>query len=416
MALINLGGSHESGSRNVQRTYNNTATTTPNIPDWWKARYDSIDGGLDANGMTADQRTAADYLRQNLLNNPLAGAYGTADQATADALQAAGRYGGYIDSGVSALNGFSAAAGASGGTIDDAIYYLRNQQNNGSHTLGHWFPGEVQATTATAANAPSVAGGTGAAYMGAYGTPLARDYVDAALADYDAGAAQGFNALRARSADAFGNKRTGVAEGAFMADAARGRGSLAADVRLKAFNTAAGLGQSDADRALAADTANAGNILSTNQFNARQAQDTGQFNTSLTDSRQKFDIGQAEAGDQRRSGVANDLIAAALARSNANAAGANIAAQGVNAATAGMTAAAQRAGLGAQGLNNAAAYSAANVGNANALGNYGNMTLQQLFSLLGLGQAGIGSTKTENGSETTNEQSRNTKGNASISF
>jgi hypothetical protein len=161
---------------------------------------------------------------------------------------------------------------------------------------------------------------------------------------------------------------------------------------------------------------NAANALQNNQFNARQAQDTSQYNTSLTDSRQKFDVGQAETGEQRRLGVANNLVNAAGAQANVNATGANIASQGVNAASAGVNAAAQRAGLGAQGLGNAVNYNAANVGNANALSGLGNMSLQQLFTLLGLGQAGIGATKTDSGSETGHEQSRSSEASGSAGF
>ena len=455
---ISFGGSTktESGSRDVQRNTSNTATTTPNIPEWWLSRYNAIDSGLGADGMTGDQRAAADFLRGNLTNNPLAGAYGIAHGATADALGLLGRYGGQIDdgldaighfggqidSGVGAINRFGDAIGASTDAVDGANTYLQNQLNNGSFTLGRWFPEAVtsansSAANAGAANAPAVGAGTGAAFMGAYDTPLSNDYVNASLADYDAGAARGFNALRAGNASAFGNKRTGVAEGQFMADAARGRGTLGADLRLNAFNTAAGLGQTDASRALAADTTNAGNLLNNsqfnanallnnNQFNARQAQDNAQFNANLTDSRQKFDAGQAETGEQRRLGVANDLIAAANARANINATGAGIAAQGVNAASqgvsaashgvdaaaAGVNAAVQRAALGARGLDNAVNFNAANVGNATALGNLSNMTLEQLFALLNLGQAGIGSTRTETGNETSHEQTKGSQSGA----
>jgi hypothetical protein len=287
--------------------------------------------------------------------------------------------------------------------------------------LGHWFgdqtpsSADVNSAGAASAGTPAVAAGTGAAYMGAYATPLNDDYVNASLADYDADASRGFNALRANNASAFGNKRTGVAEGEFQADAARGRGTLSSNLRLNAFNTAADLGQTDASRALAADTTSAGNSLNNNQFNANLLQSNNQFNAgnllnnnqynaNLTDSRQKFDLGQAETGDERRVNVANDLVSGAQA-------GANIASQGVNAASAG-------ASVGAQGVGNAVNFNTANVGNANALGNFNNMTLQQILSLLNIGQAGIGSTKTESGTDNTNEQTHGseTETNAKFGF
>ena len=394
MLGISANASTQGGSSNSQRNYNGSSTTTPNIPDWWMDRYNGIGNALNSDGMTADQQTAAGVLRSNLASNVLGGAYGTASDATTRAL-----------GGISSGND----------SIASGLHYLQANQDIGSNTLGHWFPDAVAATGASsnyagasgasAAGAPGVTAGTGAQFMGAYETPLNDDYVNASLADYDAGAAKGFNALRAGSADAFGNKRTGVAEGQFMADAARGRGTLSADARLNAFNTAAGLGQSDATRALAADTTNAGNalnnnqfnanlsqsnsqfnagnLLNNNQFNANLAQANNQYNTSLTDSRQKFDIGQADAGDDRRLGIAGNLI-------NSGATQAGVAAQG--------------AAVGSQGLGNAVNYNAANVSNANALGNFSNMTLQQLLALLNAGQAGIGSTTATSGSDTTNTQ------------
>jgi hypothetical protein len=425
-----FGGSHkeESASKNTQRNYNSTATSTPNIPDWWLERYKSADGALDGNGMTADQRTAADFLRNNLAGNPLAGAYGAAANVTDQAL---------------------AGIGSGNDAIGAGLHYLQSNQDIGSNTLGHWFPDAVKSAGASAdyagaagasaaganaagansAGAPAVTAGTGAAYMGAYSTPLSNDYVDASLNDYDAGAAQGFNALRAQNASAFGNKRTGVAEGQFMADAARGRGTLSSNLRFNAFNTAADLGQTDASRALAADTTTAGNLLNNNQFNAGQAQSNNQFNagqaqsnnqfnanlaqsnnqynagnllnsnqfnanlaqnnnqynSSMLDGRQKFDIGQADAGDDRRLGIARDTISAGATRAGV---------------------AGQAATVASQGFNNAVNFNNANVGNANALGNFSNMTLQQILALLNLGQAGIGSTKTEAGTDTGSEQSR----------
>jgi hypothetical protein len=409
-ALFSFGGSHkeDSGSKNTQRNYSNTATMTPNIPDWWLNRYNNTDSQLDPTGMTPDQQTAANFLRYNLASNPMASAYGTAADAAGQA---------------------SAGINAGGDAVAAGLHYLQSNQDIGSHTLGHWFPDAVEsagtsanyasAAGANSAAAPTVAAGTGAAYMGAYSTPLSNDYVNASLNDYDAGAAQGFNALRAQSASAFGNKRTGVAEGQFMADTARGRGTLSSNLRLNAFNTAADLGQTDASRALAADTTsagnllnnnqfnanlaqsnsqfNAGNLLNSNQFNANLAQNNNQYNTSMLDSRQKFDIGQADIGDDRRLGIARDTI-------NAGATGAGVAGQG--------------AAVASQGFDNAVNFNNANVGNANALGNFSNMTLQQILSLLNLGQAGIGSTKNESGTDITNEQTRGsqTEGHGGVSF
>ncbi len=104
---------------------------------------------------------------------------------------------------------------------------------------------------------------TGASFMDAYQDPYLRDVVDTTLADFDQNAGQ----LRARQAAqaagnrAFGGSRYAIQEAQTEGELARGRASTAAKLRSDGFNTAAGLGQADANRYLAADTTNAGNLL-----------------------------------------------------------------------------------------------------------------------------------------------------------
>lgn len=342
-----------------------SGTTRQVLPDWLIDRFASTNGALGATGATADQMPAMAFLRDNLLNDGfLTPAYGTArDQFTG------------------AANGINNAGNLIGASAD----FFRNAVNTGSNTLGVWFPGQLAADTAlasapTAANAPQVAAGTGAGYMAPYQTGLANDYVNASLADYDAGVGRGFNTLRAGHADAFGNKRMGVAEGQFLSDAARNRAALSSDLRYNAFNTAAGFGQTDASRALAADTTNAANLLNngqfnaanamnTGQFNARQAQENSQYNTSLEDTRQRYDISQAEAGDNRRMAAANNLLNAGSAL-GANANLLNTAGQNF--------------------LNSAVNFNNTRVGNANALLNAGNMTMDQVLNLIRAGGMQVG--------------------------
>lgn len=193
------------------------------------------------------------------------------------------------------------------GVGDTTSNYFQNQLNRNSYTtatLERNYPDLYRPINDVSAG--SVNAGTGAAAMGAYQTPLNTDYVNASLADYDAGAARGFNALRAGNADAFGNKRTGIAEGQFMADAARGRGALSANTRLNAFNTAAGYGQTDANRAAAVEAANADRALNASQFN-----NNFNFNREVTDA------GLAYQGDQSRDSAANNLLASQTTGANA---------------------------------------------------------------------------------------------------
>lgn len=431
--MTSIFGSHSSQKSESNTNQSSSSTTTPNVPKWLLDRWDDTNKALDTNGMTDDQREVADWLMSNMQDSSAKDTAVDAAGMGTDALAAANASGsaalnkatGAGDAAVSAIGGFTGGIGGNANTINDAVSYLKNQQNNGSNTLGHWFAGKDPSVTAgTSANPGAVDAGTGAAFMGNYNTALNDDYINASLADYDEGAARGFNALRANSASAFGNKRTGIAEGTFQGDAARGRASLSSGLRLNAFNTAAGLGQSDATRKLAADSTNAGNLLSNNQFNAGQSQAASLANANLLDSRQKFDIGQADAGDNRRIGVANDIVGAANAGAGVNTAG-------VNAATAG-------AGVASNNFNNAMNYgnsgvtNATNVGNSGvsnvinandsalraalASGNFQNMTVQQLLALMQSGTAGIGSTTNSSGTSNTKTTGSGTTIGAGASF
>lgn len=159
--------------------------------------------------------------------------------------------------------------------------------------LQQMYPSLYRSTPDVAAG--TVAAGTGASYANSY-TPFANDVRTAALADFDAGAANGLNALRAQNAGAFANKRTGVAEGQMLADAARGRGTLSAGLGQNLFNTSVGFGQQDASRAAAVQAANADRDL--------QAQ---QFNRGMGQRQAEFDVGAAYQGQAGRNAAVGNL-------------------------------------------------------------------------------------------------------------
>lgn len=158
---------------------------------------------------------------------------------------------------------------------------------------------DPRATAAMSANAPAVTAKAGASYMDAYRDPYEREVVDAALADYDAGAADQRTQLRGANASAFGNKRYGVSEGQFAGEVTRGRGSLSANLLSEGYKMRAGLGQADADRFLTADATNAANILDNNQFNAASQTDVSKFNTGVENDRDQFDINSMYQNDQQ---------------------------------------------------------------------------------------------------------------------
>lgn len=357
-----------SGTMSGTTSGTSSGTNMPVIDPEWLKQYMAAAGGMGAGGMTPDQDLVSRFLRGNIGpdgGGTIAPNFQRANQAVGEGLQ-----------------GINAGAATTGGVLD----YLKNQQNNGSFTLGKYFGNAPTIGAAQAADPKAVIAGRGADYAGSYATPLDDAYVNSSLNDFDTGVDRGFNALRANNASAFGNKRTGVAEGQFMADAARQRGNLASGLRLNAFNTATGYGMSDADRAFAASGKNADLGLSNAQFNANLLQNANMFNSNLTDSRQKFDIGQAETGEQRRLGVAGQIAGLGGQQANMGSMGASV---------------------GSQGLNNALNVNSANMGSAGAIGTNAGMSMDQLFKLLGIGTS-LNGTRTDG--TTSGTTSANTSG------
>ena len=173
--------------------------------------------------------------------------------------------------------------GGSPGT-NYAINYLQNQQDRGSHTLGHWY-GDLDPVAADQISAKQ-----GLEFMDGYKNEYLGDVLDSSLADYDYGVGGAANAFRLNDlGSGGGGSRSTVAAAEMAGQAARGRGALSSGIRSDAFNTAANLGMMDANRFLSADTTNAANNLAASTFN-----------TGLLDSRQKFDMNQAVIGDQMR--------------------------------------------------------------------------------------------------------------------
>lgn len=322
------------------------------LPPELQAILDKAGGNLGPDGLTGVQGEVADWLRNNMgANSPLATAYGTA-----------------VNNGANAV-----------GVNNQAINYLQNQQNNGSFTLGKYFGAAPTISAAQSANPNTVIAGRGADFAGSYATPLQDSYVNSALNDYDTGVDRGFNALRAKNAGAFGNNRTGVENAVYQSDAARGRGNLSAQLNLNAFNTAAGYGMSDADRAFAASGKNADLGQSNAQFNAGLTQAANMFNSNLEDSRQKFDIGQATTGENTRLGVANSLLGAANNLS----------------------------GINATNLGNASAFNSGNLASSGQLGALASLSPQQLAQLAQMWGVGVGSDTTGTSSGTSNSTTNN---------
>ena len=115
---------------------------------------------------------------------------------------------------------------------------------------------------------------TGAQGMAAYMNPFQQDVVDVALGDIERARQmqQMQGAAQAQRAGAFGGSRQGVAEALTNEAALREAGRTAAGLRSQGFEFAAGMGQTDAARALQAQAANQGVDMSLEQANAQLRQ------------------------------------------------------------------------------------------------------------------------------------------------
>ena len=104
---------------------------------------------------------------------------------------------------------------------------------------------------------------TGAQYMGAYQNPYETQVVQGTLADIERQRqiAQQAQQARAVGARAFGGSRQAVAESLANEDYLRQAANTAAQLRSAGFTTAAGLGQTDAARAMEAARANIANQI-----------------------------------------------------------------------------------------------------------------------------------------------------------
>lgn len=154
---------------------------------------------------------------------------------------------------------------------------MGNIANEGAFTVGD----PRTATAATVGNVADISARRGSEFMNDYMNPYLSQVVDTSLADFDTGVDRSANAMRAArdAGSAFGS-RSAVSDAVFQADAARGRGSLAAGLRSGAFNTALGAGQADAGRFMQADVANQNKALQTALANAQYAQQAGLFNAN----------------------------------------------------------------------------------------------------------------------------------------
>jgi hypothetical protein len=298
---------------NTERTNSNETgygTRTPNVSQQYTDAFEGYRGSMDPAGYNATQQGAVDYTSGYLGGGGAAGRVAPVNDALAGIRTNLDRYA------TAQPNLLGAAPRATAGT---AVA--------GTGTAGTATAGRADAYTIDPVGdvtAQQVRATRGLDYSQGYMDPYLNQVVDTSLNEYDLNAGEARNALRASSAGAFGNKRTGVAEGQFASDAAIGRGRLASDLRSNAFRFATDAGMRDSDRFLTGDianqdanlraaTTNAGNQLTARTFNAG-AQNTA----SLANANNDTSVSQTNANNQTTTSNANanNLTSASVANAN----------------------------------------------------------------------------------------------------
>ena len=148
---------------------------------------------------------------------------------------------------------------------------------------------------------------TGLGHIGDYLNPYTRDVIDTTLSDMNRARQMSIagNQATATQAGAYGGSRHGIADAETNRNFIDQAAQTAAQLRSAGFNTAAGLMQSDYDRALQAGSANQAADLSIAGQNAGFGQQAGMFNAQNAIQNNQFNAGVAN--DIERQNAANAL-------------------------------------------------------------------------------------------------------------
>lgn len=322
----------------TNQTTNETATTTPNVPDYINGPVQNYYGqiGSYANADPYSYATPANGLQQqaagsagNLSSNPL---FGTAANAMQGLLGAATPTAGYQSANLAQLPGVTNAS-AQGYTPTNATAANAGNANqmtaaNAGNAAQVNLQG-YQAQGYTAAQAGPVNLSQNVADMQAqsllsnfnsYLNPTTGALVDATLANFDdqAGRQQAAMSAQAAKAGAFGGSRYGIAEAQLLSDQGRNRALTEAELRNNAWNSAAGLSATDTGFRQQAASQNAqarNNRAETlaalqaqnNQFNAGAKNDASAFSAGANNQAGQFNANAANQGSLFNAGAQNEF-------------------------------------------------------------------------------------------------------------
>jgi hypothetical protein len=240
-------------------------------------------------GFTPDQTTAFDIVRQ--FASPTSAGMQQVSQG-ASAIQGASTYQPQM------VSGQQVSAQGFGGAQIDPIERILGQQVSAQGYGGATIDPAAQAMAEQASRAGirDVSSATGASGMQAYFNPFEDQVVQGALGDIERSRQmqQMQGSAQAQRAGAFGGSRQGVAESLTNEAALRQSANTAAQLRSQGFQTAAGLGQQDAARALQAQMSNQGVDMSLEQANAQLRQQVGLSNQDAINRRAMEQAGMSQ--------------------------------------------------------------------------------------------------------------------------
>lgn len=447
MGWVNVGASDENTNKSSTTTANQntnySGTNTPIIDSRFNTAFNNLSGGVNTAGLTPDQVTALQWAQNNLKNNPVNAAVtsgngalaANSNQVGANTSQLQGNQGQYTNQqGQLQTNQgqYTNQQGALTGNTS-ALAGINSQwtadQSSPSWTLGSLSdkaaagtPGYSSYAAPTDVTADKVTATQGSQYLNDYMSPYTDDVVNSTLASYDNNTNKQLNALRSgrSAASAFGD-RANLSDGQFLNDSDLNRAQTESTLRNTGFNTAATLGQQDADRFLTAGTTNAANDLNASEFN-----------NNLLNNRQQFDVNAAYEGDTMRqnalkggeSNLAQQAANVGQQTGITNSSGANIAQQtGITQSSDKNLAQQasnlqQQAGLTQQQISNVVTQNGIDTDAAQSLFAAGQISFSQLQTILqaastynGTSQQG---TQNISGTSTTDSNSNTAKGSFGI--
>ena len=273
-----MGLSSKKQTTTTNQTQNQQATTTPQNPQWvtdsitdWVARIGAF-GDADPNAFVAP---AAPLQQQAWNNTGQLNAWKGQMQSASDL-------------------GFK-AANAGANLMGNPATYSAPELGGAAQTTAHGYSAPQLGPAQTATS------GAGADNMARYMNPYLQDVIGTSLADFDhsAGQTRAAQAAQAARSGAFGGSRAAIREAQTEGELAQARGALDAELRAQGFNTAAGLGMADADRA-----------AGTSQFNAGAGNQFALANGGMQESAQQFTAGARNAADQSNAGNRNQFALA----------------------------------------------------------------------------------------------------------